>query len=150
MKEDSTANYAALMRRCIELGSIAKQRGESPVGALLALDGEVIAEGIESVKAKSDITCHAEVEAIRNALQTAAAADLANCVLVTTHEPCIMCSYVIRHYRIATVAFAIATGEIGGCTSNLPVLTDTSIQRWAAPPVILPGILEDECRRLLN
>jgi len=42
------------MRRCIELESIAKQRGESPVGALLALDGEVIAEGIESVKAKGD------------------------------------------------------------------------------------------------
>ncbi|MEZ5424500.1 MAG: hypothetical protein R2682_15575 [Pyrinomonadaceae bacterium] len=57
------------MRRCIELGLIAKERGDSPVGAVLACDGEIIAEGIEAGRTEGDITCHAEVEAIREALR---------------------------------------------------------------------------------
>lgn len=141
--------YDALMRRCIELGLIAKERGDSPVGAVLACDGEIIAEGIEAGRTKGDITCHAEVEAIREALRSGRGNELSNCVLVTTHEPCIMCSYVIRHHRIGFVVFAVETGEIGGVSSKMPVLTDTTITRWGPPPVIIGGILETECKATL-
>lgn len=141
--------FEHLMERCIDLGLIAKDRGDSPVGAVLALDGEIIAEGIEAGRTNGDITCHAEIEAIRHARKASENVDLSKCVLVTTHEPCIMCSYVIRHHRIGVVVFAIETGEMGGVSSSMPVLTDTTITRWGPPPSVVAGVLESECRELL-
>ncbi|KIC94357.1 nucleoside deaminase [Flavihumibacter solisilvae] len=142
------ALYEQLMRRCIELGRIAKQRGESPVGAVIVKDDHVIAEGIESGKMHKDITCHAEIEAIRNAILTSGNTDLSDCFLVTTHEPCIMCSYVIRHHKIKLVVFGLATREIGGYSSGFPVLSTSNISTWAAPPKIIEKVLEQECRNL--
>lgn len=138
------------MRRCIELGRIAKQRGESPVGAVIAKGDQVIAEGIESGKTHKDITYHAEIEAVRNAILTLGKTDLSDCIMVTTHEPCIMCSYVIRHHRIKLVVFGLATGEIGGYSSGLPVLATSTVSTWAAPPKIIDRILEQECRKLYD
>jgi tRNA(adenine34) deaminase len=140
--------YEQIMRRCIELGRIAKQRGESPVGAVIVKDDQVIAEGIESGKTHKDITCHAEIEAIRNAIVTSGKTDLSDCFMVTTHEPCIMCSYVIRHHKIKLVVFGLATGEIGGYSSGFPVLSTSAISIWGAPPKIIEKVLEQECRNL--
>lgn len=58
------------MRQCIELAKLARQNGDAPVGSLIVRDGNILAEGIEAVKTKSDITAHAEIEAIRRACQT--------------------------------------------------------------------------------
>ena len=144
----NVARYEQLMRRCIELGRIAKQRGDSPVGAIIARDDNVISEGIESGKMHKDITYHAEIEAIRNAIITLGKTDLSDCLLVTTHEPCIMCSYVIRHHKIKVVVFGLATGEIGGYSSSLPVLSTSTVATWSDPPKIVDKILEQECRNL--
>lgn len=135
------------MRRCIRLGRLAKERGDAPVGAILVWGGTVIAEGIEGGRTHHDITCHAEVEAIRAARRNGQE-DLSQCVLVTTHEPCIMCSYVIRHHRIPVVIFGLRTGEIGGSSSGFPILHDATIQRWGPPPQVVAGVLELECAKL--
>ena len=140
--------YEGLMRKCISLATIAKNRGDSPVGAVLVKDGEIISEGIEGGKTHKDITFHAEIEAIRNATKILNSGDLSDCTMVTTHEPCIMCSYVIRHHKIKSIVVGIITGEIGGYSSQLPLLTDKSISKWTEPPKIIDGILEEECRML--
>jgi tRNA(adenine34) deaminase len=140
--------YEGLMRRCIALAKIAKERGDSPVGAVIVRDGQIIAEGIEGGKTYKDITFHAEIEAVRNAVKVLGSGDLSNCMLVTTHEPCIMCSYVIRHHKIALIIMGVETGEIGGYSSAMPVLTDSTISRWTSPPKIIGKILEHECAAL--
>ncbi len=137
----------AWMRRCIGLGRVAKLRGDAPVGALLARNGQVIAEGVEGGRTHRDITFHAEIEAIRQARRKGVE-DFSGCVLVTTHEPCIMCSYVIRHHRIPVVVFGLETGEIGGSSSGLPVLRDGTIVRWGTAPTVVPGVLSAECAAL--
>lgn len=48
------------------------------------------------------------------------------------------------------VVYGISTGEIGGFSSNLPLLTDTSIKKWSLPPSVITGILERECSSLNN
>jgi len=73
-------------------------------------------------------------------------ADLSDCTLVTTHEPCILCSYAIRHHRIPLVVFGVAVGEIGGYSSELAVLKDRTVKRWGEPPEVIGGVLEEECR----
>ncbi|HRN37729.1 MAG TPA: nucleoside deaminase, partial [Flavobacteriales bacterium] len=138
------------MRQCIGLARVAKERGDAPVGCVIVRDGAVVAEGIEAGRTKGDVTCHAEVEAIRAARRLLGRADLSDCTLVTTHEPCILCSYVIRHHRIARVVLGLETGEIGGYSSALPVLTDTTIKRWAAPPVVVAGVLREACAALMQ
>ena len=140
--------YESLMRRCIELAKIAKRRGDSPVGSIIAKNGQIIAEGIEGGKTHKDITYHAEIEAIRNAIVTLGTTDLSDCCIVTTHEPCIMCSYVIRHHKIGLIIVGMTTGEIGGYSSILPVLLDRTISQWTAPPKIIDKILERECKEL--
>ena len=148
MTENEKPYYEDLMRKCINLAKLAKKRGDSPVGSILVKDEKIISEGIEGGKTFRDITCHAEIEAIRNAVKRLERTDLSDLVMVTTHEPRIMCSYVIRHHKIKLVIFGIANGEIGGYSSSLPVLSDKTVTKWANPPEIINGILEEECREL--
>lgn len=136
------------MRICINLAKIARQRGDSPVGSVIVRNGTIIGEGIEGGKTHGDITFHAEIEAIRHATKQVGKQDLSDCIIYTTHEPCIMCSYVIRHTKIPLVVVGLTTGEIGGFSSELPLLLDTAIQRWAKPPAVIHGILEAACARL--
>ena len=142
--------YENYMRDCIRLAKIAKGRGDSPVGSVLVQNGKIIAEGIEGVKTYKDITFHAEIEAIRNATKILGKSYLSDCILVTTHEPCIMCSYVIRHHKIKLIIVGLTTGETGGYSSSFPLLLDRTITKWSAPPEIIDGILAQECRELKN
>ena len=138
------------MQKCIELALIAGRRGDSAVGSLIVRNNEIIAEGIEGGKTHGDITFHAEIEAVRSATKALNSSDLSDCMLVTTHEPCIMCSYVIRHHRIPLIVAGLSTGQIGGYSSSLPVLLDRTVMKWGEPPRIVSGILEQECRALSN
>lgn len=136
------------MAHCIALAKLARQRRESPVGSIIVKGDRIIGEGIEGVHAQTDLTCHAEILAIRQATKYLEKQDLSDCVLYTTHEPCIMCSYPIRHTKIPLVVFGITTGEIGGFSSELPLLLDRTIKRWGSPPTIVHGIMEKEIQGL--
>lgn len=124
------------MKRCEALAAIAAERGESPVGSVVVLGDKIIGEGIEAGKAKQDATFHAEVEAVRKAVKTNGK-DLSAATLYTTHEPCILCSYVIRHHRIGRVVIQKAVAHIGGASSRYPVLTASDIPVWQPPPVVV-------------
>lgn len=141
-------NHEFYMAKCIALAKIARSRGESPVGSLIIKDGKIIGEGIEGGKFHRDITFHAEIEAIRAAVTNTGIPDLSGCILYTTHEPCIMCSYITRHHKISKIIVGVSTGEFGGYSSNYPVLLDTTIDKWGPVPTIIKGILEKECREL--
>jgi tRNA(adenine34) deaminase len=147
---NSTESYGHeyFMRKCIALAQVAKRRGDSPVGSILVLTGQIVAQGIEGGKTHKDITFHAEIEAIRRATESLKTQDFSSCTMYTTHEPCIMCSYVIRYAKIQTVVIGLLTDEIGGFSSCFPLLLDTTIKKWSKPPIIIRGILEMECRKL--
>src|SRR5690242_9846493 len=93
------------IKRCERLAEDAVAKGESPVGALITKNGKIVCEAIEASKNKNDITCHAELEAIRLAIKKLKSNDLTECVIYSTHEPCIMCSYAIRFYKIKKVVY---------------------------------------------
>lgn len=142
--------HKLFMKRCIELGELAKQLGESPVGAILVKDGEIIAEAMEASKNHNDITCHAEIEVIRHVRMNQGLSDLSGCMLYTTHEPCIMCSYVIRHHKISTIVWGISTLQTGGYSSAYKIIEDTTIKKWGDVPIVVAGVLEEECKALHN
>lgn len=122
--------------KCNELAAKAKERGDSPVGSVLIYNNHIIGEGIEGGKTHNDITFHAEIEAIRDAIQKNPNIDLSQSTMYTTHEPCIMCSYVIRHYKIKRIVMVNTVGNIGGYSSNYKILLDKTIDKWGEIPEI--------------
>ncbi|WP_210521144.1 nucleoside deaminase [Hymenobacter terricola] len=124
------------LQRCRELGAAAARQGESAVGALIVMDGVVIAEGQESSRRAQDITCHAEVVAIRAACLARHQPKLPGATLYTNHEPCILCAYVIRHTGLARVVIGKLVPYIGGFSSAYPLLTAADIPIWGPPPLI--------------
>jgi tRNA(adenine34) deaminase len=134
------------MRKCIELGKKAMRNGNPPVGSILVKNNTIIGVGVEAGKSMNDITKHAEIEAIRDALKHHQS--LNDVTLYTTHEPCIMCSYVIRHHQIKTIVYGTKSKYVGGKTSDYNILETESVPKWEKIPEIIEGILEEECLKL--
>ena len=95
-----------LMRRAIELSENSVRNGGGPFGAVIAKDGEIIAEGSNKVTINNDPTAHAEVCAIRNACKILKPFELANCVIYTSCEPCPMCLGAIYWARLSKIFYA--------------------------------------------
>jgi len=136
------------MRRCIGIARVARQRGDAPVGALIVRDGQVIAEAGERVDSALDIAGHAEVVAIRLACEVLGSLDLTGCILYASAEPCVMCGYAIRQARIGRVVFGAAVPAMGSVTSLYPILIATDVPGWPDPPLVVEGVLGDECAAL--
>jgi tRNA(adenine34) deaminase len=134
------------MRKCIELGKKAMRNGNPPVGSILVKNNTIIGIGVEAGKSMNDITKHAEIEAIRDALKQHQS--LNDVTLYTTHEPCIMCSYVIRHHQIKTIVYGTKSKYVGGKTSDYNLLETESVPKWGKIPEIIDGVLEKECLNL--
>jgi tRNA(adenine34) deaminase len=141
-------HHEDFMIACLELALISKQSGNSPVGSVIVKDGGIVARGLERVKEHNDLTYHAEMEAIRGATEYLNSQDLSSCTLYSTHEPCVMCSYVIRHTKIKTVVIGSSSGELGGVHSSYPLLLDKKIKTWGKPPKLIQGILKKDCEEL--
>ena len=128
------------MRRCRQLAEEAVRGGDAPVGSLVLRDGQIIAEGVEGVKAQTDVTAHAEILAVRKACAALGTLDLSGTTLYTTTEPCLMCSYAIRQTHISRVVIEKRTEQGGGVTSQYPILKDDSFTVGGPPPEIVLGI----------
>jgi len=136
------------MRRCLELALASRDAGESAVGSLLVRDGVIVAEAEEATRRNLDPSAHSELEAIRRACTELGTADLSDCTMYTTVEPCFLCGYVIRTVGIPRVVMATDCGEIGSVGSRYAFLTDPSFEGWSTPPVVDRGLLEKEARAL--
>ncbi|MGE0456032.1 MAG: nucleoside deaminase [Vicinamibacteria bacterium] len=136
------------MRRCLELARWARAEGNTPVGSVVVLAGQIVGEGSEELPKGNDPTGHAEVLACRNALVRQGRSRLEGAVLYSTAEPCFMCSYVIRASGIAAVVYGVAAPHVGGATSVLPVLNSPLLDGWRPAPRVQGGVLAEECRTL--
>ena len=123
------------MERCVVLAEKAAAEGESAVGSVVVKDGKIIGEGYEKSRQLKDITRHAEIVAILDAIKNTG--DITGAVLYSNVEPCILCSYAIRHYKISEVVFAKLSGESGGTRAPFNVLTTTALSLWGLPPKVI-------------
>jgi tRNA(adenine34) deaminase len=142
--------HETYMRRCIELAARAVDTGDVPVGALIVQNGEVIAEGIEAVRAHGDVTAHAEIEAVRRACARLTSLDLSGCTLYTSVEPCPMCAYAIRLARVGTVVSGARTPESEERWSGWSVLTNLESVPRRPPPSVVRDVLAAECLAALE
>lgn len=95
-----------LMRRAIALSIDSVRHGGGPFGAVIARDGEIIAEGSNSVTIDIDPTAHAEVNTIRKACRKLGTFDLTGCDIYTSCEPCPMCFGAIYWAHLDKIYYA--------------------------------------------
>ena len=95
-----------LMKRAIELSIGSVNGGGGPFGAVIAREGEIIAEASNSVTIDNDPTAHAEVNAIRRAARKLGSFDLSGCGIYTPCEPCPMCLGAIYWSHIDKIYYA--------------------------------------------
>ena len=102
-----TADDKKFMKRAIELAQLGMRTNSGgPFGTVVVKNGELIAEGYNSVTSKNDPTAHAEIIAIRSACEHLGSFQLDGCTLYTSCEPCPMCVGAIYWARPKKVIFA--------------------------------------------
>jgi tRNA(adenine34) deaminase len=136
------SDHQHFMRRCLELARQAAATGDTPVGAVVVRNGTIVAEGVESVRARRDVTAHAEIVALRAASERLGTIDLSGCTLYTSVEPCVMCAYAIRLARIDAV---VCGARVDSAGRGLAALADAALLPTRATPSIVRDVLADEC-----
>jgi len=125
----------------------AERKDEVPIGAVVVLDGEVVARAHNLTRTRCDPTAHAEVLALSKAARKLGAQRLPGAVVYTTVEPCFMCAGALSHARVARVVWAVRDPKFGGCVSLGHVLSDPRLNHRAE---ITEGVGAEEARTLLQ
>ena len=135
------------MRAALAQAQAAAAAGEVPIGAVVALDGAIIAEAFNQPIRSSDPTAHAEIVALRAAAHAAGNYRLTGATLCVTVEPCAMCVGAIVHARIGTLIYGAAEPKTGAVSSAMKLLEDPS---WNHRLVVVAGVMADDSRALLQ
>lgn len=135
------------MRRALELAAEAAEAGEVPVGAVVTLANEIVAESRNAMRGSNDPTAHAEMEAIRAAAAELGTSRLDDCTLWVTLEPCAMCAAAIAVARVKALRFAAEDPKGGGVFHGPRIFAQPTCHHR---PDVLGGIGEDESAELLR
>ena len=121
---ESNHRYMAL---ALEQAARAAQLGEVPVGAVVVLDNEIIAEACNQQITLNDPSAHAEVLALRSAAAALENYRLPRCELFVTLEPCTMCCGAMVHARVSRLVFGAREPKAGAVVSTASVLDNASL-----------------------
>src|SRR4029079_1084480 len=135
------------MRRALALAAEAAAAGEVPVGAVVTLGDEIVAETRNAMRGSSDPTAHAEMEAIRAAAATLGSWRLDEWTLWVTLEPCAMCAAAIAVARLKALRFGAEDPKGGGGVNGPRIFAQPTFHHR---PDVLGGIGEIEAAALLR
>ena len=135
------------MAAALEEAHRARDAGEVPIGALVALDGAIVGRGFNQPISSGDPTAHAEIVAIRAAATRVGNYRLTGATLCVTIEPCLMCVGALVHARIGTLVYGAPEPRSGAVVSTV---------RGGELPghnhrfEVVSGVREEECRALMQ
>jgi tRNA(adenine34) deaminase len=132
------------MQKALEEAQKAFDEGEVPVGAVVVMNGKIIARGYNQVEKLKDATAHAEMIALTSAFNFLGSKYLPNATLYVTVEPCLMCAGALYWSKVEEIVWG-ADDEKNGHQR----ITTTN---WPFHPKarIVTGILKDECAALMK
>ena len=130
------------MSKALEQARIALDADEIPIGAVIVCGDRIIARASNLTEALSDVTAHAEMQAITSAANLLGGKYLKGCTLYVTVEPCVMCAGALGWSQIDRVVYGAPDAKRG--------------YAFYAPHAFHPktrvtaGVMEDECRQLMQ
>jgi tRNA(adenine34) deaminase len=140
-------NDIDFMRLAIAEAEKAAACGETPVGAVLVIAGEVIARAHNMRETWQDPTAHAEAIVLREASTRLGRWRLSDSTLYVTLEPCLMCAGAAVLARINRLVYGCRDPKAGALGSAYDVVRDGRLNHVYR---ITPGVLELECRQILS
>ena len=140
-------DYERLMAAALEEAQRARASGEVPIGAVVALNGEIVGRGFNQPISSHDPTAHAEIVAIREAARQVGNYRLTGATLCVTIEPCLMCVGAIVHARIATLVFGAAEPRSGAVVSTVRGGELAGLNHRFE---VVAGVSEEACRDMMQ
>jgi len=135
------------MGLALEEAQKAYEIGEVPIGAVLVLDGQVVATGHNMRESWHDATAHAEMIAIREACQRLGRWRLTGLTLYVTIEPCPMCAGALVMSRIDRLVYGSADVKAGAIESIFNIAQNDALNHSM---VVTSGIRRDECAQIMK
>jgi tRNA(adenine34) deaminase len=140
-------SHEDLMRAALDEARRARDAGEVPIGAVVALDDQIVGRGFNQPISAGDPTAHAEIVAIRDAAKRIGNYRLTGSILCVTVEPCLMCVGALVHARIGTLVYGASEPRTGAVASTI---------RGGELPghnhrfEVVSGVCADACRDLMQ
>ena len=143
----SIAQDSAWMRLAIEQAHQAESLGEVPVGAVLVIEGALIAAAFNAPISGCDPSAHAEIAVLRKAAELRKNYRLPFSTLYVTIEPCTMCMGAMIHSRVQRVVFGAREPRAGAVVSQLQLAGQPFYNHQIE---VTEGVLADECGALVS
>jgi tRNA(adenine34) deaminase len=124
--------------------------GNFPCGAIILHNGKVIGKGNACDKNHGDVTCHAEILAIKEACNLLGNNDLSQCVIYTTVEPCLMCASAIFQAGISNIVIGVSRGNLKKFLRPRSIRIYNLIEDLNYPVQIKVGVLKNDILTLLK
>ena len=140
--EDNLKKDEEYMRRALMEAQAAFDEDEIPVGAVIVCRDRIISRAHNLTEKLTDVTAHAEMQAITSGANMLGGKYLKDCTLYVTVEPCVMCAGALGWSQISRVVYG-AGDEKRGYTKYAPHALHPKTQ-------VTSGVLEDECRALMQ
>ncbi len=142
---------AELMRLAIEKCRQGIAAGQSPFGCAIARGDELLSCSHNSVVQTTDITAHAEVNAIREACRATSSIFLDGAIVATTCEPCPMCMAALHWARVDTVYYGATIADADEAGFNELRLPAAELLKAGGSKLkLVPHVLPGECRALFR
>ena len=135
------------MKLAIKEAQKALSKDEVPIGAVIVVDGKVVARAHNLMEKTQVATAHAEILAINKACKKLKSWRLDGAELYVTMEPCAMCAGAIANARIKKVYFGAYETKSGGAVSKFSILSDSGLNHKTD---FEGGIMEETCANLIK
>lgn len=135
------------MLRALTFAHKAANLGETPIGAIIVRNGEVIASAHNLTESMNDATAHAEMLVLREASKVLGTRYLTDCDLYVTLEPCPMCAQAISFARIKRLYFGAYDPKGGGVEHGPRIFHQPTCHHR---PEVIGGMMERECGEILK
>ncbi|MBS5980259.1 MAG: nucleoside deaminase, partial [Dysgonomonas mossii] len=130
------------MRQALNEARQAFDKGEVPIGAVVVCKGRIIARGHNLTETLTDVTAHAEMQAITAAANVLGGKYLTDCILYVTIEPCPMCAGGLLWSQISKIVYG-AKDEKKGYSVFSPSILHPKTE-------VVSGVMEEECASLMK
>lgn len=141
------SDFDELMHAALAEARKALDADEVPIGAVVTVDGRIVAAGFNQPISSADPTAHAEIVALRAAASAIGNYRLSGATLCVTLEPCAMCVGALMHARIATLVFGALEPKTGAVQSTMRLVEHPS---WNHRIDVVSGVLESDCREIIQ